>query len=374
VRRMFYIHQSKNWPDFKWDLSKLSTLLATVHHHQGRLLGRMEALGFQLQNEAVLRTLTLDVLKNSEIENEKLDAHQVRSSIARRLGMDIEGLVPSDRHVEGVVEMMLDATQQFNKTLSKERLFNWHAALFPTGRSGMSRIVVTDWRDDSKGPMQVVSGPIGRECIHFEAPAAERVEKEMKKFLSWFNHEKNIDPILKAGIAHLWFVSIHPFDDGNGRIARTIADLQLARADASTQRFYSMSAQIKQEREDYYQILERTQKGNLDISDWLQWFLNCLDHALLATEKILADVLERARFWETYGMDTFNERQSLMLKKLLENFFGKLTSSKWAKISKCSQDTALRDIQDLVKRGILKKESSGGRSTTYELVKIKKSL
>lgn len=362
-----YIHQLKNWPQFDWDQKKLVMLLASVHHNQGRLVGRMEALGFDLRAEATLRTLTLDVIKNSEIENQILDSDQVRSSIARRLGMNIAGLVRSDRNVEGVVEMMLDATQQFDAPLTKERLLNWHAALFPTGRSGMRFITVGDWRDDKQGPMQVVSGPLGRERVHFEAPDANRIEKEMKKFLMWFNKEKIIDPVLKAGIAHLWFVTLHPFEDGNGRMARAIADMQLARADGSAQRFYSMSAQIRLERNMYYNMLEKTQKGSLDITAWLEWFLSCIEHALTATEMTLADVLRKSNFWEKHASSQFNDRQRVMLNKLLDGFVGKMTSSKWAKITKCSQDTALRDIQDLVLRGILVKEVAGGRNTAYQL-------
>lgn len=369
-----YIYQLRAWPHFDWNSSRLATLLANVHRHHGRLMGRMETLGFNFRNEAMLRTLTLDVLKNSEIENEILNVDQVRSSIARRLGMNIAGLIPADRNVEGIVEMMLDATQHFNKPLTKERLFDWHAALFPTGRSGMQWITVAHWRDDSKGPMEVVSGSYGHERVHFEAPPANRIEKEMEVFLEWFNEQQSIDPILKAGIAHLWFVTIHPFEDGNGRIARTIADLQLARVDGSVQRFYSMSAQIRRERAIYYKNLEKTQKNSLDITDWLEWFLTCIDNSFNATENILADVLRKARFWEIHNTTTLNERQHLMLNKLLENFTGKLTTSKWAKITKCSQDTALRDIQDLIKRGILLQDASGGRSTSYLLQEQRNNL
>lgn len=364
-----YIHQLKNWPHFTWDPAKLALPLAAAHQHQGQLLGRMEALGFPLRTEATLRTLTLDVLKNSEIENEILDRDQVRSSIARKLGMEIAGLIPADRNVEGAVEIALDAIQHVDQPLTKERLLNWHAALFPTGRSGVHPIIVGDWRNDYQGPMQVVSGAYGREHVHFEAPTADHIEEEMKNFLAWFNEKKMIDPVLKAGIAHLWFVTIHPFEDGNGRIARTITDLQLARADGNTQRFYSLSAQIRKERNGYYKTLENAQKNSLDISDWLEWFLLCMDHALISTTDILADVLQKAHFWETHHTAKFNDRQRLMLNKLLEGFIGKLTSSKWAKITKCSQDTASRDIQDLVGRDILIKEPAGGRSTSYALKK-----
>jgi Fic family protein len=362
-----YIYQIPKWPNFEWDAEKLAPQVTAVHQRLGRLLGRMEALGFTLRTEAELQTLTLDVLKNSEIEGEILNSEQVRSSIARRLGIQLDDFVTASRDVEGVVEMMLDATQHFDKPLTKERLWDWHAALFPTGRSGMHQILVGAWRDDSQGPMQIVSGPHGHERVHFEAPEAPHLEKEMKIFLQWFNLKQTIDPILKAGIAHLWFVTVHPFDDGNGRIARTITDMQLARVGQNTQRFYSMSAQILRERKVYYDILERTTKGSLNITAWLEWFLACLERSLIATENTLGDILRKARFWETNAMLMMNERQRLMLNKLLDGFTGKLTSSKWAKITKCSQDTALRDILDLVGREILVKDAAGGRSTSYSM-------
>ncbi|MVT08577.1 Fic family protein [Chitinophaga tropicalis] len=363
-----YIHQLKDWPDFYWDSEELSFLLAEVRHRQGRLLGRMEGLGFSLQEEASLQTLTMDVLKSSEIEGEILNPEQVRSSIARRLGMDIAGLVPSDRDVDGVVEMMLDATQRYTASLTDERLFGWHASLFPAGRSGMHKIVTGAWRNNSKDdPMQVVSGAMGREEVHFQAPDSDVVDKEMKKFLSWFNSEEKIDPIIKAAIAHLWFVTIHPFDDGNGRIARAITDMQLSRADESQRRFYSMSAQIRNERNDYYDILEKTQKDELDITAWLEWFLRCLNRSITVTDYTLAAVMRKAKFWENPASQTVNDRQKLMLNKLLDGFRGKLTSSKWAVITKTSQDTASRDIQDLIERGLLIKEPAGGRSTGYIL-------
>jgi len=363
-----YIHQLPDWPHFQWDEKKLLPLLADVRHRQGRLLGRMEGLGSPLRAETLLHTLTLDVAKSSEIEGEVLDMAQVRSSIARRLGMDTGSLVPTDRHVEGVVEMMLDATQNYDKPLTRERLFGWHAALFPTGYSGLSRISVGTWRDDTKGPMQVISGPLGRERVHYEVPAAARIETEMQVFLEWFNKQKGADLVLKASLAHLWFVTLHPFEDGNGRIARTLADMMLAKADGSSQRFYSMSAQIRQERKVYYDILEQTQKGNLDITAWIKWFLDCLSRALDRTDVLLEKVFRKKRFWENKSTENLNARQRLLLNKLLDGFEGKLTSSKWAKIGKCSQDTALRDIQDLLARGILCKDSAGGRSTNYVLV------
>ena len=369
---MGYIHRKADWPTFRWSDQQLAGALAAVRHRQGRLIGRMESLGFSLRAEAVLATLTEDVLKSSEIEGELLDKEQVRSSIARRLGMDVVGLVPADRNVEGVVEMMLDATQNFAAPLTKERLFDWHAALFPTGRSGMTQIIVGEWRDDANGPMQVVSGPIGRDRVHFEAPTAKTLESEMQAFLTWFEDKApfsrtNIDPVLAAGIAHLWFVTIHPFDDGNGRIARAIADLALARSEQSGQRFYSMSAQIRVERNAYYDALEATQKGDLDITAWLAWFLDCLDRAIDGAETVLASVMYKARFWDGVREQPFNERQRNMLNRLLNGFEGKLSASKWAKISKCSPDTALRDIDDLVRRGIMVKEAAGGRSTHYVL-------
>ena len=341
--------------------------LAAVRHKQGRLLGRMEALGFSLRQEAGLETLTLDVVKTSEIEGETLNAQQVRSSIARRLGIDIAGAVPSDRNVEGVVEMMVDATLKFERPLSAERLFGWHAALFPTGHSGIQRITVGGWRDDANGPMQVVSGPMGREGVHHEAPPARLLDAEVATFVEWVNQPDSLDPVLKSAIAHLWFVTIHPFDDGNGRIARAIADWILARSEKSSQRFYSMSAQIRLERKAYYDVLERTQRETLDITAWLEWFIGCLSRALDATETTLATVLRKARFWETHGSAMINDRQRLILNKLLNGFEGKLTSSKWAKLTKCSQDTAHRDIQDLIEQGILVKDVAGGRSTNYLL-------
>lgn len=360
-----YTHERPDWPQFHWDQAGLAKQLASVRHRQGRLIGRMHALGFPLREDAVLKTLTEDVLKSSEIEGEILDKDEVRSSIARRLGMEAGALPPVDRNVEGVVEMTLDATQKFNEPLTDERLFGWHAALFPTGRSGMSKIIVGAWR---KGPMQVISGAFGREKIHYEAPAASRLDAEMKSFLDWFNGEDDTDPVIRAALAHLWFVTIHPFDDGNGRIARAIADMSLARSEDSPQRFYSMSAQIRLERKEYYDLLEATQKRDLDITPWLEWFLGCLDRAFDGAEKTLASVFQKAEFWKTHAAAPINGRQRDMLNRLLDRFEGKLTSSKWAKIEKCSPDTALRDITDLVERGILRQDAGGGRSTSYSLI------
>lgn len=362
-----YIHQLKDWPHFKWDNESLLTILGRVRNLQGKLIGRMESLGFELRNDASLQILTLDILKSSEIEGEVLQPDQVRSSIARKLGLDIAGLVASDRNVDGVVDMMLDATQEYNKPLTVQRLFNWHSSLFPTGSSGMYKISTGDWRKDSS-PMQVVSGPMGKEKVHFEAPKAEIIDTEMSRFLEWFNEEATLDPTLKAAIAHLWFVTIHPFDDGNGRIARAITDMMLSRADESSLRFYSMSAQIRLERKEYYDILERTQKGNLDITNWIKWFLECLLNALNTSENKLENVLFKSYFWKTHAKTNMNDRQVLLLNKLLDGFEGKLTTSKWAKIAKCSADTALRDIQDLINKNILQKEDSGGgKNTSYKV-------
>ena len=364
-----YLWERPEWPSFTWNEQALSKLLTAVSREQGRLLGRMEALGFELRDEAHLHTLTEDVVKSSEIEGEELERDQVRSSLARRLGMDVGGLVPADWDVEGVVEMMLDATRNYDKSLTEERLFGWHASLFPTGRSGMRRIKVSAWRDDSHGPMQVVSGPAGRERVHFEGPTAARLEREMTDFQDWFNGGPEVDLVLKAGIAHLWFVTIHPFDDGNGRLARAIADLCLARSERSSQRFYSMSAQIRQERNAYYDTLEQTQKGETDITQWLRWFLECLGSAIDGAESLLGSVLAKARFWEGLGETPVNDRQRLILNKLLDGLEGKLTSSKWAKLTKSSQDTAQRDIADLIQRGILARSAEGGRSTSYTLAR-----
>lgn len=364
-----YIHELKLWPQFEWNQKELSVKLSAVRHAQGRLIGRMEGLGFHLQEQAVLQSMTEEVVKSSEIEGENLNRQQVRSSIARRLGIDVGGLVALPRHIDGVVDLMVDATQKFKQPLTQERLFDWHSALFPTGRSGMFKIHVGNWRDDSNGPMQVVSGPVGKERVHFEAPAANRLSHEMKLFLKWFN-DKNpeSDLVLRAAIAHLYFVTIHPFEDGNGRIARAVTEMVLARSENSHQRFYSMSSQIMSERKEYYNILETTQRGELDITRWLLWFLDCLDRAIHGSEETLAVVLLKARFWEKYSDENFNDRQKKIINKLLDGFEGKLNSSKWAALGKCSQDTASRDIDDLIKRKILKKNPEGGRSTSYSLL------
>lgn len=365
---MAFIHQQDNWPKFTWNSDEFVGLLSEARNLQGRLIGKMETLGFDLRNEALLDTLTLDVIKSSEIEGEFLNHDQVRSSIAKRLGLEIAGSVKSDRNVEGVVEMMLDATQNCFKPLTPGRLFDWHAALFPTGRSGMHKITVADWRKDTTGPMQVVSGAMGKEKVHFQAPDSALLEKEMTRFLDWFNGNTTSDLVIKAAIAHLWFVTIHPFDDGNGRITRALTDMLLAQSDKSNQRFYSMSAQIRLERKQYYELLEKTQKGDLDITDWIVWFIYCLINALKSTNTVLKRVLFKAEFWQKHADTSINERQKKLLNKVMDGFEGKLTSSKWAKIAKCSKDSAIRDINDLITKGILQKESAGGRSTNYELV------
>jgi len=362
-----YIYQQKDWPEFSFDQAKISPLLAEVARLQGRLFGRTEALGFASAEEAVLQILTQDVVKTSEIENEPLNSDLVRSSIARRLGIDIGGLKPVDRNVEAIVEVVLDATSNYDAALTGERLFAWHAALFPAGRSGMQKITVGKWRDLQSGEMQVVSGPYGREKIHYQAPSYEHIDEEMNHFIKWFNHNNAIDPVIKAAIAHFWFVTIHPFDDGNGRIARVISDMSLSICEKTPQRFYSMSLQIQKERKQYYEILEKCQKGNLDITDWIEWFLHCMKRAIIASDEILANIMQKAKFWRINAEESFNNRQKIIINLLLEGFEGKLTSSKWAKITKSSQDTALRDINDLLNRQILVKSDAGGRSTDYQL-------
>ena len=362
-----YIYQNKNWTDFTWNDKQISVLLAQVRNLQGRFLGKMNTLGFDIQAEATLKMITLDILKSSEIEGEKLNQAQVRSSIARRLGIDVAGLVNSARNIDGIVEMMLDATQRYELPLIEQRLFGWHNALFPGGYSGAYKINVACYRS---GEMQIVSGAMGKEKVHYEAVAAEKVKQEMDKFLKWLNFENDkIDSVIKAAIAHFWFVTIHPFDDGNGRIARAISDMLLSRSDESKQRFYSMSAQILKERKKYYETLEKTQRNiNSDITIWLNWFLNCLKNTLFASEKILQSVLHKADFWSRNAKTTFNDRQIKMLNKLLDgDFRGKLQSSKWAKICKCSQDTAIRDIKDLIEKNILSQCEAGGRSINYTL-------
>jgi len=375
-----YIYQYKNWTNFTWRETDINAIFGEVRNLQGKIIGQMNTLGFATKEEATLTTLTLDVIKSSEIEGEKLDYDQVRSSIARRLGINIAGLVPANRNIEGVVEMMLDATQNYQKSLTNKRLFGWHSALFPTGHSGMHKIEVGRYRTSK---MQIVSGAMGKEKVHYEAIPANRVKEEMDKFLKWFNDNSSItqdkkkskglrdysaiDPVLKSAIAHFWFIIIHPFDDGNGRIARAISDLMLARADKTTERYYSMSSQILIERKKYYAILQKVQHSSGDITDWLDWFLHCLKNSLLATETTLQKILRKTEFWKIHENTIFNERQRLVLNKLFDGFEGKLKSSKWAKIAKCSPDTALRDIKDLIDKGILRQEQQGGRSTNYEL-------
>nr|WP_315591509.1 Fic family protein [uncultured Cupriavidus sp.] len=362
-----YIWQANDWPDWRFDLAALAGQMASVSQAQGLLLGRLADVGMGLRDEASLAALTDDVVRTSEIEGEQLDVASVRSSIARRLGVDIGALAPVDRHVEGVVEMVLDATLNSEASVTRERLFGWHAALFPTGYSGLSRISIGSWRDDASGPMQVISGPFGRQRVHFEAPPADRLEAETVRLIAWINGSPKDPPLIRAALGHLWFVTLHPFDDGNGRIARAIGDLLLARADRSPQRFYSLSAQIQSERKAYYDILERTQKRSMDVTEWLAWFLDALHRAIDHAQVSLDAVLAKARFWQHWAMTPFNERQVKLLNRMLDGFNGKLTTSKWAAIAKCSADTALRDINDLISRGVLRKADGSGRSTSYEL-------
>ncbi|MDB6053272.1 MAG: Fic family protein [Verrucomicrobiales bacterium] len=362
-----YIHERKQWPIFSWNSQRLAKLLGEARNAQGLLVGRMNGLGFKPREEATLLNLTQDVVRSSQIEGENLDTKQVRSSIARKMGLDIGGVGRVDRNVDGVVEMMLDASRKFDRPLSKERLFDWHAGLFPPKRSGIRHIRVGAWRDGSSGPMQVVSGGYGKEKVHFEAPSHDRLNEEMDAFLKWFEKENEIDQVIKAAIAHFWFVTIHPFEDGNGRMARAIADMMLARSEGIAQRFYSMSTQIQRERKSYYEILEACQKGSLDISPWIEWFLRCLQRAISSSGKDLEQVLAKSRFWEIHTGATMNARQRLIVNRLLDGFEGKLTSSKWAVLTRCSQDSALRDILDLVEKGMLVKDGSGGRSTHYHL-------
>jgi Fic family protein len=366
---MSTIHERQGWPELTWDAKALAGSLAAVRHMQGKHLGKMEAMGFDLRTEAGLAALTDEVVTSSAIEGENLNTREVRSSIARRLGLDVGGLPKPGRAVEGIVEMMLDATRNFDKPLTVERLHAWHAALFPTGRSGMSRIAVGAWRTGETGPMQVVSGPIGKEKVHFEAPEARRLQGEMKRFLKRFNGPSDLDPVLKAGVAHFWFVTIHPFDDGNGRIARAIADMALSRADGTKDRFYSMSAGIERERREYYLQLESAQRGSLDITAWLAWFLGCLGRAIGNADKTLAAVLHKAKLWQRINPDPVNERQRKVINRMLEDFKGHLNTSKYAKLAQCSNDTALRDIGALVERCVFVKNPGGGRSTSYRLAR-----
>jgi Fic family protein len=360
-----YIYEYKNWTNFSWQDKAINVLFGEVRLMQGKIIGQMNALGFSAKEEATLTALTLDVVKSSEIEGELLNFDQVRSSIARRLGINTAGLIPSNRHIEGVVEMMLDATQRYTLPLTEKRLFGWHAALFPTGYSGPYLIEVGLYRT---GEMQVVSGAMGKEKVHFEAVKPELVKTEMDKFLDWFNNENHLDPVLKAAIAHFWFIIIHPFDDGNGRIGRAITDMMLARAESSGERFYSMSSQILTERKLYYEVLQKVQHSSGDITEWIDWFLHCLKNAMLSTENTTQKLVRKAEFWKLHEHTPVNERQRLMLNKLFDDFEGKLQTLKWAKITKTSTDTALRDIKDLVEKGILKQTDEGGRSANYKLV------
>ena len=360
-----YIYEYKNWTDFSWQYKAINLLFGEVRLIQGKMIGQMNSLGFFAKEEATLTALTLDVVKSSEIEGELLNYNEVRSSIARRLGINTAGLVSSSRHIEGIVEMMLDATQRFSLPLTEERLFGWHAALFPTGYSGPYLIEVGKYRTDE---MQVVSGAMGKEKVHYKAVNPDLVKIEMDKFLDWFNNEKNLDPVLKAAIAHFWFIIIHPFDDGNGRIGRAITNMLLASAEGSGERFYSMSSQILAERKRYYEVLQKVQHSAGDITEWMDWFLHCLKNAMLSTEKSTQKIVRKAAFWKTHEHTPINERQRIIINKLLEDFEGKLQTSKWAKIVKTSTDTALRDIKDLIEKGILKQTLEGGRNVNYELM------
>jgi Fic family protein len=364
---MRYIHHLKEWPKFFWDSEPVLLALVDVRHLQGKFMGKMEALGFELKNEAILETVSQEILKSNEIEGDNLNKEQVRSSLAKRLGIDIYYPVRYTKQVDGLSQMMIEAFQNYEKPLSPTRLFKWHRLMFENVEKSPYDLQIGQWRDDTTGPMQVVSGFMGRERVHFEAPSSDKLEHEMSQFLDWFNAKDKLNPVLKSAIAHLWFLTIHPLDDGNGRIARVIADIQLARSDNSSQRFYSMSAQILKDRKEYYKILERTQKDDLEITDWLLWFLKCLKNAIILSEKSLMRTINVAQFWEQNKLTALNDRQRLLINKFLSGFDGHLTSSKWAKIGKCSSDTALRDIQDLVKKNILVKNESGGRSTSYEV-------
>ena len=363
-----YIYEHKNWTDFSWQDILINAVFGEVRLMQCRIIGQMNAIGFNAKEEATLTALTLDIVKSSEIEGELLSYEQVRSSIARRLGINIAGLLPSNRHIEGIVEMMLDATQHYKSPLTEERMFGWHAALFPTGYSGPYKIEVGRYRT---ADMQVVSGAMGKEKVHYQAVPPERVKKEMNKFLKWFNNDNSLDPVLKAAIAHFWFIIIHPFDDGNGRIARAITDMSLACAENSSERFYSMSSQILIERKQYYEVLKKVQHSLGDITEWLDWFLHCLKNAMLATENTTQKIMQKAEFWKMHENTIINERQRLMLNKLFDGFEGKLQTSKWAKITKTSTDTALRDIKDLVAKGVLQQTKEGGRNSNYELAVFK---
>lgn len=363
-----YVYQQSDWPYFIWDSEMVLMYLTEVRFAQGRLMGKLESMGFEMRENAQFEMLSLEVLKSAEIEGERYKPDEVRSSVARKLGLDKFTNVQVGKNVDGVVEMMYDALNHANSPLTRERLFGWHASLFPTGYSGTYPITTAAYRADQNGPMQLVSGAMGRERVHFQAPPADRVPSEMNVFLEWFNNDQGLDFVLKAGVAHLWFLTLHPFEDGNGRLARALTDLLLARSDKSTQQFYSLSAQFLKERKAYYEILEKTQKGDLDVTDWLMWFLTGFYKALKATETILDKTLHKADFWKQHAQTLFNDRQLKVVNLLLDSFEGKLTSSKWARLCKCSQDTALRDLTDLLQKEVLKKEEGGGRSTHYALV------
>ena len=365
--RRSYIWQRPDWPQWRWDASALTAPLAQVHRAQGHLAGRMAELGLAQRDQATLQALTQEVITTSAIEGEALSLSAVRSSIARRLGVDIGALAPADRNVDGVVDMVLNATQHYDQPLTPERLFGWHAALFPTGYSGRVRIQVGAWRNDAAGPMQVVSGPVGREKVHYQAQPATALPAETAAILQWFNAAPTDDALIHAALAHLWLVTLHPFDDGNGRISRAVGDMALARAEGTAQRFYSLSAQIQRDRKQYYEQLEATQRAALDVTPWLGWFLGCLLRAVQGADGLLAGVLDKAQFWQRWAGMPMNARQTLVLNRVLDGMEGKLTNAKWAAMGKCSADTALRDINDLLERGVLRRLEGGGRSTGYLL-------
>lgn len=364
-----YIYQRVDWTQWQWSDKILLPLVSRVRILQGRLLGKLSTLGFELNIEAQLNAVTLEVIKTSEIEGETLNNEQVRSSVARHLGIDAANITPSTREIDALVEMMLEASFHYKKPLLLVDLLAWHRALFPEGYSGLYNIKSGELRDDSKGAMQVVSGAYGREQVHFVAPKAERLALELDNFLLWYNKQQDdLDLVIKAGIAHLWFVTLHPFDDGNGRLTRALTERMLAQSDSSQQRFYSMSAQILKQRNEYYNILERTQKRDNDITEWLVWFLQTLEQALLSAEQTTNKIIEKASFWQSHRQQALNSRQVKMLNILLTDFYGTLTTKKWAIMTKCSADTALRDINDLISKGMLIKSNASGRSTNYEVV------
>jgi len=368
-----YIWQRSSWPEFRWDNASLLKALGISRFQQGSLLTQMKDLGFDVRQQARAEVLIEEALKTSEIEGEHLDPNAVRSSVARRLGLPTAGMIPkNNQQADGVVQILLDATQDFEQALTPERLFGWHAALFPTGYSGLHKIQVASWRDDRSGPMNVVSGPIGREKIHYEAPPAERLVNEMNRFFCWWEESrKEMDGLLRAGMAHLWFVAVHPFEDGNGRIARALTEMALAQDENLSIRYYSLSSQIMAEREGYYGILERTNNADGDITDWMKWFLECMSRAILSSNELLTNVMLKARFWKHHAQTRLKERQIKVLNRLLDagpgGFEGGLTNRKYAGMAHVSRATAQRELADLVQKGVLRLNPGGGRSTSYDI-------